>query len=207
MSGELATHTPPWPTAMPDGMFSPSAKTVILSNRPSPCVDSSTLIRSLPAPASNAAGIRYALGDPDSTAIVEGHRHGIHDIKLGGDQFDGKALRAAIFSSWPRRAKVGSSGSGHTESPSRPPLLAVTAGRRKLSPRQKPPSASIETSFSTLPKTNEKSNGASSCASSDYGHGRAAKQVIYRQSLRIVDKSIFTAIIGRQPAVDRTRNL
>ena len=27
MSGALATQTPPWPTAMPEGMFRPSAKT------------------------------------------------------------------------------------------------------------------------------------------------------------------------------------
>src|SRR5947209_8770383 len=51
MSGALATQTPPWPTAMPEGMFRPSAKIVTLSYLPSPFVDSSTLIRSLPGPA------------------------------------------------------------------------------------------------------------------------------------------------------------
>ena len=51
MSGELATQTPPWPTAMPEGMFSPSAKTVNLSALPSPSVSSRTLTRSRPGPA------------------------------------------------------------------------------------------------------------------------------------------------------------
>ena len=50
MSGELATQTPPWPTAIPEGMFSPSAKTVNLSALPSPSVSSRTLTRSRPGP-------------------------------------------------------------------------------------------------------------------------------------------------------------
>ena len=50
MSGELATQTPPCPTAIPEGMFSPSANTVNLSALPSPSVSSSTLTRSRPGP-------------------------------------------------------------------------------------------------------------------------------------------------------------
>jgi hypothetical protein len=49
-AGELATQTPPWPTAMPDGMLSPSAKRVTLSYLPSPCVSSRILMRSRPGP-------------------------------------------------------------------------------------------------------------------------------------------------------------
>ena len=51
MSGALATQTPPYPTAIPDGMFRPSAKTVNLSALPSPSVSSRTLMRSRPGPA------------------------------------------------------------------------------------------------------------------------------------------------------------
>ena len=51
MSGELATQTPPWPTAMAEGMFNPSANTVILSAVPSPSVSSKILTRSRPSPA------------------------------------------------------------------------------------------------------------------------------------------------------------
>src|ERR1043166_5866988 len=51
MSGALATQTPPWPMAMPEGILRPSMTVVILSNLPSPLVDSSTLTRSLPGPA------------------------------------------------------------------------------------------------------------------------------------------------------------
>ena len=51
MSGELATQTPPAPTAIPEGMFRPSAKTVNLSALPSPSVSSRILIRSRPGPA------------------------------------------------------------------------------------------------------------------------------------------------------------
>ncbi len=51
MSGELATHTPPAPTAMPEGMFSPSANTVKRSARPSPSVSSRIFTRSRPGPA------------------------------------------------------------------------------------------------------------------------------------------------------------
>ena len=51
MSGELATQTPPWPTAIPEGMFRPSAKIVNLSALPSPSVSSRTLTRSRPGPA------------------------------------------------------------------------------------------------------------------------------------------------------------
>ena len=50
MSGELATQTPPWPTAIPEGMLRPSAKTVNLSALPSPSVSSRTLTRSRPGP-------------------------------------------------------------------------------------------------------------------------------------------------------------
>jgi hypothetical protein len=51
MSGEFATHTPPYPTAIPDGIFNPSAKMVILSTLPSPSVSSRILMRSRPGPA------------------------------------------------------------------------------------------------------------------------------------------------------------
>ena len=46
-----ATHTPPWPTAIPEGIFRPSAKIVKRSALPSPSVSSRTLIRSRPGPA------------------------------------------------------------------------------------------------------------------------------------------------------------
>ena len=48
--GRLPTQTPPCPTAIPDGILSPSANTVNLSARPSPSVSSITLIRSRPGP-------------------------------------------------------------------------------------------------------------------------------------------------------------
>src|SRR5262245_56093593 len=50
MSGALASQTPPWPIAMPEGMLRPSITVVILSNLPSPLVLSNTLTRSMPAP-------------------------------------------------------------------------------------------------------------------------------------------------------------
>ena len=87
MSGELATQTPPWPTAMPEGMFSPSAKTVTLSTLPSPSVSSRTLI----AIASRAGGVPRifeALGDPDAAPLVERHGDRVDDVGLGGDQLD-----------------------------------------------------------------------------------------------------------------------
>ena len=92
MSGELATQTPPWPTAIPEGIFRPSAKTVNRSALPSPSVSSRTLIRSRPGPG-RAAGIFEALGDPDPAALVEGHRDRVDDVGLGGDQLDLKAGR------------------------------------------------------------------------------------------------------------------
>ena len=90
MSGALATQTPPWPTAMPEGILSPSAKTVNLSALPSPSVSSSTLTRSRPGPGL-LARIFQALGDPDPAPLVERHRHRIDDVGLGGDQLDSKA--------------------------------------------------------------------------------------------------------------------
>ena len=51
-SGALSTHTPPWPTAMPVGIFRPSANMVTLSARPLPRVSSRILTRSRPGPAS-----------------------------------------------------------------------------------------------------------------------------------------------------------
>jgi hypothetical protein len=53
-SGALATQTPPCPTAIPDGMFSPSAKTLTVSALPSPSVSSRILILSRPGPGSRA---------------------------------------------------------------------------------------------------------------------------------------------------------
>ena len=92
MSGELATQTPPWPTAMPEGMFSPSAKTVNLSALPSPSVSSRTLTRSRPGPGSRA-GILEALGDPDPAPLVERHRHRVDDVRLAGDDLDPEPRR------------------------------------------------------------------------------------------------------------------
>ena len=92
MSGELATQTPPWPTAMPEGMFSPSAKTVNRSALPSPSVSSRILTRSRPGPGSRR-GILEALGDPDPPALVEGHRHRVDDVGLAGDDLDPEPRR------------------------------------------------------------------------------------------------------------------
>ena len=65
---------------------------VILSNLPSPLVLSRTLTRSLPGPAERR-GYSIDLGDPDPAALVEGHGHGIDDVRLGGDEFDVEAGR------------------------------------------------------------------------------------------------------------------
>jgi hypothetical protein len=46
----LSTHTPPYPTATPQGMFSPSANTATFSAVPSPSASSSTFTRSRPGP-------------------------------------------------------------------------------------------------------------------------------------------------------------
>ena len=92
MSGEFATHTPPWPTAMPEGILRPSAKIVNLSARPSSSVSSRILMRSRPSP-SLESRIFETLGDPDSTAIVERHRHRIDQVGLGRHQLDTKARR------------------------------------------------------------------------------------------------------------------
>ena len=91
MSGELATQTPPWPTAIPEGMFRPSAKTVNLSALPSPSVSSRTLTRSRPGPGL-ASRVFQALGDPDPPALVEGHRDRVDDVGLAGDDLDGEPL-------------------------------------------------------------------------------------------------------------------
>src|SRR5882724_1893464 len=61
MSGLLATHTPPCPTAMPDGIFSPSANTVTLSTRPSPSVSSRIFTRSRPGPGSERGYSRLSV--------------------------------------------------------------------------------------------------------------------------------------------------
>ena len=87
MSGALATQTPPDPTAIPDGMFKPSAKTVNLSALPSPSVSSRTLTRSRPGPA-ECPGVLQALGDPDPASLVEGHGDRIDNLGLAGDQLD-----------------------------------------------------------------------------------------------------------------------
>ena len=76
---------------MPVGMFSPSAKTVTFSARPSPSVSSRTLTRSRPG-AGGLARVLDALGDPDPPAVVERHRDRVDDVRLAGDQLDREAL-------------------------------------------------------------------------------------------------------------------
>ena len=97
----MATQTPPWPTAIPDGILSPCREDGEPSALPSPSVSSITLIRSRPGPAASR-GIFEALGDPDPAALVERHGHRIDDVGLGGDHFDRKARRA-LSSPWPPR--------------------------------------------------------------------------------------------------------
>ena len=92
MSGELATQTPPWPTAIPEGMFSPSAKT----GEPVGLAVAVGILENLDpiaARARLAAGIFQALGDPDPAPLVEGHGHRVDDVGLGGDQLDAEARR------------------------------------------------------------------------------------------------------------------
>ena len=92
MSGEFATQTPPWPTAIPDGMLSPSAKTV---NRVGPAIAVGIFEDLDPVAARPrlAPRVFQALGDPDPPAFVEGHRHRIDDVGLAGDQLDREAGR------------------------------------------------------------------------------------------------------------------
>ncbi len=87
MSGELATQTPPWPTAMPEGMFSPSAKTVNLSALPSPSVSSRTLTRSRPGPGLRRGYSRLSVIQI-RPRLVEGHGHRVDDVGLAGDDLD-----------------------------------------------------------------------------------------------------------------------
>src|SRR4051812_19286322 len=72
MSGALATQTPPWPTAMPEGMFSPSVKRVTLSTLPSPSVSSRILMRSRPGPAERRGYSRLSVTQmrPRSSNVI-----------------------------------------------------------------------------------------------------------------------------------------
>ena len=94
--GRVGTHTPPCPTAMPEGMFSPSAKTVNLSARPSPSVSSSTFTRSRPGPAGLRGYSRLSVIQI-LPALVERHRDRVDDVRLAGDQLDRNPSGTVIF--------------------------------------------------------------------------------------------------------------
>lgn len=83
------------PTAIPEGMFKPSAKTVNLSARPSPSVSSRILTRSRPGPG-RREGIE-ALGNPETAPFINRHRHWIDEIRFMGDGFHGEALGDGRF--------------------------------------------------------------------------------------------------------------
>ncbi len=92
MSGAFATHTPPWPIAMPEGMFRPSMTVVNLVVF-AVALGALEDLDAIPAAAGAAPRILDALGDPDAALLVEGHRDGVDEARLRGDQFDVEARR------------------------------------------------------------------------------------------------------------------
>ena len=92
MSGELATQTPPWPTAMPRGDVQPLGEDGDL-------VDLAVAVgvfQDLDAVAARAGGLARvfeALGDPDAAPLVERHRDRVDDVRLARDELDREPRR------------------------------------------------------------------------------------------------------------------
>ncbi len=84
---------------MPDGMFKPVGEDRELVG-PAVAVGVFEHLHAIAALSGRMARILEALGDPDAPALVEGHRHGVHDVGLARDNLN---LKTGWHGHRPRR--------------------------------------------------------------------------------------------------------
>ncbi len=93
MSGELATHTPPCPTAMPRGDVQPFGEDGDLVGLAVAVGVFEDLDAVLARRRRSRRGYSRLSVIQTRPALVERHRHRVDDVRLGGDQLDREALR------------------------------------------------------------------------------------------------------------------
>ena len=91
--GAAPTQTPPKPTSRPLTRFRWSAKTLRVSNRPSPSVSSKIRMRSCAWSSADAPRVGIGLGDPEPAAVVDRHGDRLDDVGLAGEERDLEARR------------------------------------------------------------------------------------------------------------------